>query len=125
LKYARGGLMDIEFTAQTLQLRYAPADPSVLNQGTLAALHALATAGVLSEADAAVLKTAAELQLALMQVLRIALDGALDPDTATSGLKVLLTRAAGVADFDILQHLLADLQTRAHQVFERLVAGRG
>jgi [glutamine synthetase] adenylyltransferase / [glutamine synthetase]-adenylyl-L-tyrosine phosphorylase len=125
LKYARGGLMDIEFTAQTLQLRYAPADPSVLNQGTLAALHALSTAGVLTDADAAILKTAAELQLALMQVLRIALDGALDPDTATSGLKVLLTRAAGVADFDNLQHLLADRQTRAHQVFERLIAGRG
>jgi [glutamine synthetase] adenylyltransferase / [glutamine synthetase]-adenylyl-L-tyrosine phosphorylase len=121
LKYARGGLMDIEFTAQVLQLRYGPADPSVLNQGTLAALRALAAAGHLSETDAAVLTAAAELQLALMQVLRIALDGPLDPEAATPGLKLLLTRAAGVGEFANLQHLLADLQTRAHQVFVRLV----
>jgi glutamate-ammonia-ligase adenylyltransferase len=123
LKYARGGLMDIEFTAQVLQLRYAPDDPSVLRQGTLAAFEALAAAGHLAEADAAVLTAAAELQLALMQVLRIALDGSLDPETATPGLKLLLTRAAGVGDFANLQRLLADLQGRAHAVFVRLVEG--
>ena len=121
LKYARGGLMDIEFTAQTLQLRYAPADASVLHPGTLAALRALATAGFLAETDASVLLAAAELQLALMQVLRIALDGPLDAATATPGLKALLAKTAGVAEFDTLQRLLADLQARAHQVFERLV----
>jgi glutamate-ammonia-ligase adenylyltransferase len=123
LKYARGGLMDIEFTAQVLQLRYAPDDPSVLDQGTLGTLKALALAGHLTEPDAAVLTAAAELQLALMQVLRIALDGALDPETATPGLKLLLTRAAGVGDFANLQRLLSDLQARAHAVFVRLVEG--
>ena len=123
LKYARGGLMDIEFTAQTLQLRYAPANPEVLKQGTLAAFSALARAGFLSEADASVLSCAGQLQLALTQVLRIALDGPLDPETATSGLKLLLTRAAGVAEFEALQRVLADLQSRAHQVFQRLVEG--
>jgi len=34
----------------------------------------------------------------------------------------LLAKTAGVAAFDTLQRLLADLQARAHQVFERLVA---
>lgn len=123
LKYARGGLMDIEFTAQTLQLRYAAENGAVLQQGTVAALRALKAAGFLAEADAAVLIAAAELQHALMQVLRIALDGALDPEAATPGLKALLARTASVESFDHLQRLLADLQGRAHQVFARLVEG--
>ena len=84
-------------------------------------MRALATAGFLAETDASVLLAAAELQLALMQVLRIALDGPLDAATATPGLKALLAKTAGVAEFDTLQRLLADLQARAHQVFERLV----
>jgi glutamate-ammonia-ligase adenylyltransferase len=123
LKYARGGLMDVEFTAQTLQLRYAPDDASVLHQGTLAALTAMADAGVLARDDAASLTAAATLQLALMQILRIALDGPLDPATATPGLKLLLARAADVTDFDALQARLADVQGRAHQAFVRLVEG--
>jgi glutamate-ammonia-ligase adenylyltransferase len=58
-----------------------------------------------------------------MQVLRIALDGPLDPETATPGLKLLLTRTAWVGEFANLQRLLTDLQTRAHAVFVRLVEG--
>jgi glutamate-ammonia-ligase adenylyltransferase len=121
LKYARGGLMDIEFTAQTLQLRYGPKDGAVLNRSTLGALRALAAAGFLKADDAAILTAAAELQLALMQVLRIALEGPLDPATATPGLKALLVRAAGAGGFAELQTRLGEAQTRAHAVFERLV----
>jgi [glutamine synthetase] adenylyltransferase / [glutamine synthetase]-adenylyl-L-tyrosine phosphorylase len=123
LKYARGGLMDIEFTAQTLQLRYGPQNPAMLARSTLDALRNLQAAGLLAEADAAVLLAAGELQLALMQVLRIAFDGTLDPATATPGLKALLVRAGAVSDFDALQRTLADLQQRAHQAFERLTGG--
>ncbi len=122
LKYARGGLMDIEFTAQLLQLKQA--DPAVLAQGTIEALRRLGQTGALPPAAAGTLITAAELQLALSQVLRIALDGPLDPATATPGLKALLAHAAGVEKFENLERLLADLQTRAHLVFQEVVGGR-
>jgi glutamate-ammonia-ligase adenylyltransferase len=123
LKYAPGGLMDIEFTAQTLQLKHAPADPSVLSQSTMEALRRLRAAGALSETDADALLAAADLQHALSQALRIALDGPLDPETATPGLKALLTHTAEVGHFDNLHRLLCDLQARAHQVFEQVMAG--
>ncbi len=121
LKYAPGGLMDIDFTAQLLQLQYAATDPAILAQGTQEVLSRLKTAAVLSEPDAIILATAAQLQLALLQVLRIAVEGPVDPAAATPGLKALLARAAGVAHFESLQRLLADLQARAHAVFARLV----
>ena len=73
--------------------------------------------------DADALIAAANLERALTQALRIALDGPLDADTATPGLKALLTRAGEVADFAVLQKLLADLQARARQIFERVMQG--
>ena len=41
LKYTKGGLVDIEFIAQALQLVHAPEQPEILNTNTIAALHNL------------------------------------------------------------------------------------
>ena len=47
LKRGTGGLVDIEFLVQMLQLKHASAHPEVAVPGTLNALAALAKAGVL------------------------------------------------------------------------------
>ncbi|HTT98358.1 MAG TPA: bifunctional [glutamine synthetase] adenylyltransferase/[glutamine synthetase]-adenylyl-L-tyrosine phosphorylase [Rhizomicrobium sp.] len=120
LKYAPGGLVDIEFAAQALQLRAAHAHPEVLDTNTVGALRKLTGAGVLSSEDGTVLVDAAGLQNALIHVLRIAVDGTLDPDTATAGLKALLTRAAGAKDFVELEWRLREAQGAARVVFEHL-----
>ncbi len=46
LKYAPGGLVDIEFIAQTLQLVHAPARPDILSTNTIAALEKSAARGL-------------------------------------------------------------------------------
>ena len=122
LKFAKGGLVDIEFIAQTLQLIHAPAQADVLDTNTIAALEKLARAGVLERADAARLVAAAELQHGLTQVLRIALDETLKPDSATSGLKALLARAGGAAGFSDLELRLAAAQRQTRDIFDRLMA---
>ncbi len=58
VKMGPGGLSDVEWTVQLLQLEHAHADPSVRTPCTLAALEALEMAGHLSEADARDLRTA-------------------------------------------------------------------
>ena len=121
LKFAAGGLVDIEFIAQTLQLCAAPRDPGVLDTNTIGSLHKLGAAGVLAPDDMSVLTDAASLQQALTQVLRIALDGTLDPQTATPGLKALLVRAAGVADFAQLETRLAHAQSKVREIFGRVM----
>ncbi|HEV2310444.1 MAG TPA: hypothetical protein VGU73_07965, partial [Acidimicrobiia bacterium] len=58
LKLGRGALTDIEFTVQLLQLQHGRSEPSVRGPATLAALAALAEAGLLAAADANVLAEA-------------------------------------------------------------------
>jgi glutamate-ammonia-ligase adenylyltransferase len=52
LKLGPGGLADVEWTAQLLQLRTGGSHPSVRAQGTLPALDALAVAGALDPGQA-------------------------------------------------------------------------
>jgi glutamate-ammonia-ligase adenylyltransferase len=58
LKLGRGGMSDVEWTAQLLQLRHGHGVPGLRTPSTTAALQAAAGAGVLAEADAEVLTTA-------------------------------------------------------------------
>lgn len=124
LKYAPGGLVDIEFIVQTLQLVHGPAHPEVLDTNTIAALEKLRVAGFLSAADADVLVAAAGMEHALTQVLRIALDEVPNIEEATPGLKALLTRAAEAASFAQAQMKLARLQAQTRDIFNRLLADR-
>jgi glutamate-ammonia-ligase adenylyltransferase len=121
LKYAPGGLVDIEFIAQAFQLVHAPARPSVLDTNTIGALLMLKGAGFLEAADADVLLASARLQHALTQVLRIALDETPKIEEATPGLKTLLTRAAEVGSFADTQARLAELQAKTRAIFNRLM----
>jgi [glutamine synthetase] adenylyltransferase / [glutamine synthetase]-adenylyl-L-tyrosine phosphorylase len=63
LKLGPGGLADVEWTAQLLQLRAGGARPEVRVQGTLPALGALAAAGALEAGEAAWLADAYRLCL--------------------------------------------------------------
>jgi len=121
LKHAPGGLVDIEFIAQALQLVHAHDLPEILNTNTVAALHNLNGAGFLSAADTATLVASARLQHALTQVLRIALDETPDIEQATPGLKGLLTRAAELGSFAQLQARLTRLQGDTRAIFTRLM----
>ena len=121
LKQVRGGLVDLEFIAQHLQLVFAADHPDVLDQNTLTALGKLAAAGVLADEDAAKLVRAGGLIHALTQIVRLSLDSPFDPATAPGGLKQLLAKAADLPDFATVEaHLRAELDT-VHAAFGRLV----
>ncbi len=121
VKFASGGLVDIEFVTQTLLVQNASQHPDVLNVNTVAALENLAMLSVLTEDDANILIRAAALQNALLQVLRIAVEGSLNPDTATKGLQNLLARAAQASDFASAERALAEAQMAARDIFERVL----
>jgi len=121
LKQVRGGLVDLEFIAQFLQIVTAHEKPEVLNQNTAQALENLAEAGVLAPADAQILLPAAVLYHDLTQLVRLCLDRPFDPKTVSSGLKGLLTRAVDKPDFEALEsHLKASIDA-VRQSYVRLV----
>jgi glutamate-ammonia-ligase adenylyltransferase len=121
LKYAPGGLMDIEFIAQALQLAHAPIHPNVLDTNTIAALERLVAAGCLGREDGAALIQAARLENALTQIVRIALNENLDPATASPGLKALLAEAGGAPDFAGVEDRLRAAEGAAQALFGRLL----
>jgi [glutamine synthetase] adenylyltransferase / [glutamine synthetase]-adenylyl-L-tyrosine phosphorylase len=61
LKLGPGGLSDVEWEAQLLQLRHAHDVPGLKTTGTLAALHAASAAGLMTGADSEVLTEAWQL----------------------------------------------------------------
>jgi glutamate-ammonia-ligase adenylyltransferase len=120
LKLSPGGLVDIEFAAQYLQLAHA-ADGGPLEPNTAVALAAfrdarLAPAGLLAD-----LEQAWRLQQDLTQLLKVALDDGADPDAEPAAFRALLARAGGVRDFRGLGPALARAQAAAGKAYEAIV----
>ena len=121
LKHVRGGLIDLEFIAQFLQIVSGAAHPEVLDQNTELALSKLSAAGVLSPSDAEILVPAARLYHTLTQVLRLCLDKPFVSAEAPRALKDLLGRASEMPDFPTLEPTLKDTLAGVHDAFERIV----
>ncbi len=122
IKYTRGGLIDLEFLAQTLQLARAAENPAVLDSGTIAALAKLELDGILSSDEALALIEAAALQNDLLQVLRITLEAPLDRASATPGLEALLARASHQRDFTAVEAALTQAQAAVREIWQRRMA---
>ncbi|MHA1546264.1 MAG: bifunctional [glutamine synthetase] adenylyltransferase/[glutamine synthetase]-adenylyl-L-tyrosine phosphorylase, partial [Alphaproteobacteria bacterium] len=123
LKQVRGGLVDIEFIVQFLQLVHASDHPQILSTNTGVALERLEKAGVISPGAAQDLRTALVLYQTLTQLLRLCLPPPCDPSEATIGLKRRLASAAGVPDFSVLEADLRATQAQVHQCFKQIIEG--
>lgn len=122
LKQVRGGLVDLEFITQHIQLVHAPDHPGILSQTTLVALAAADAEGVINEADYRLLSEAGELLQDLTQVLRLTLEGRFEPAEAPEGLKALLVRSGATASFQDLETKLERTLGEVHAAFNRLIA---
>jgi glutamate-ammonia-ligase adenylyltransferase len=125
LKYVAGGLVDLEFIAQYLELVHAAALPAILDTSTAGVFAAAARHGFITVEDAEVLRPATTLYHDLTQILRLCLPGPLDPKTAGAGLLGLLARAADVPDFVTLDAYVAETQVKVRRCFERIVGKVG
>ncbi len=121
LKQVRGGLVDIEFIVQYLQLVYAHKHPGVLSQNTIEALERLSAAGALAMGQAEMLIRAARMLNNLTQVLRLCLDGPFDPSKAPDGLKTLLAQSVELPDFGRLEIELRTTLADVAALFDSLV----
>jgi glutamate-ammonia-ligase adenylyltransferase len=121
LKQVRGGLVDVEFIAQFLQLLHAAEHPDVLDQNTVAALEKLSARGLLAPAHAEVLVPAARLYNDLTQLLRLCIDGVFAPATAPDGFKAVLARAGGLPDFPRLEAELRRTLGEVAVLFDEIV----
>jgi glutamate-ammonia-ligase adenylyltransferase len=124
IKHVRGGLVDVEFIAQYLQLRYAHDHPDIVVPNTAQGLRRAGAAGVLTAEDAAFLSLAYDRWLGLQGMIRHSMDGVPDDETLPPGLKArLVTNWDGAGDFEGLKAAMADTAARVLALYERLVLG--
>ena len=125
LKYAAGGMIDVDFIAQYLQLIHASEKPDILNVDTLDVIENAARLGVLPQAEAEILRAAGRLYHDLTQVLRLCVSGKFDPKTAGVDLLRVLARAGDAPDFSSLEARITETQTEVRRVFRAVVEGKG
>ena len=113
LKQAPGGLVDIEFVAQALQLIHGAEHPALIATATEAVLVAAQKAGVLPAKEADVLLPALHLYQALFQILRLCVEGVFNPSDAPRGLLERLARAGEAELSQQRKHVEADVKALA------------
>ena len=124
LKYAAGGMVDIDFIAQYLQLIHAADRPEILDVSTLHVLDHAARLGALPAASAEILRSAARLYHDLTQILRLCVSERFNPETAGEDLLRIMARAGDAPDFSSLQARVKETQAEVRRVFRALIEDR-
>ncbi len=121
VKHRQGGLVDVEFIAQYLQLRHAAERPGILRRNTVEAFTALADAGILARRAADELAQAARLWRRLQGMMRLTIGESFEESALPASLKVSLARAGGAADFAALKEIVTDSGETVARHFARLI----
>jgi len=121
MRNATGGLLDVEFIAQYLQLVSAASTPVVLSQNTIAALQNLGAAGLLDPGQEERLLQAAELYQSIAQVLRLCTDGGFRPGEAPRDLVQLLLEVTSEPDMSRLEARIGENYAAVAGLFIELV----
>lgn len=120
LKLSPGGLVDIEFAAQYLQIAHAWTG-GPLRANTADALAALSDAGLVAASQAKALATAWRLQQDLSQLLKVALEDNVEVDAEPQPFRQMLARVGGARDFRSLRSRMTTARKAAHAAYERIV----
>jgi len=123
VKYARGGLVDLEFLCEYLLLCHAHRHPDILNPNTDLALRGLEAAGLLAPNTVAeLIETGAVLRNA-QALLRLCLSGATGDSGVPEGLMALLARCVGAVNADAIEATLLNAEARVHRHYRDIIAG--
>ncbi|MDH2442344.1 bifunctional [glutamine synthetase] adenylyltransferase/[glutamine synthetase]-adenylyl-L-tyrosine phosphorylase [Amnibacterium sp. CER49] len=124
LKLGRGGLSDVEWIVQLLQLRHAARVPGLRTQSTLAALDAALGAGLIDHADAMQLREAWLFASRVRSAITLWTNRTSDllpvDRAALEGVARILEYPPGSAS--VLEEDVLRVMRRARAVFERLFA---
>ena len=123
MKMSEGGLVDIDFCAQYLQIVHG-AGGGPLRPNTGEALVALGDAGLASRSRIAALRGAWSLQHNLNQLLKIALDDEDDPEGEPRPFRALLAKAGGARGFAALKRRIAAARLDVQAASDELFRGR-
>jgi len=120
-KHVRGGLLDLEFMAQYLQLLHAAENPDCLSASTEEAFLRLGKAGYIQDDDAQALAAHTRFIERLQIILRLTVGMMRSPSRFSEGVQVALTTASGVETFEALEAKLISAQSEVCRFYERII----
>ena len=121
IKMTGGGIVDIEFIAQYLQLIGAGSHPGVLNVSTRDALIAAQYAGFMGETELATLINASQLYDRVRAYLSVAVTGLFDPQSAPRLVSERLSALCGFDDFADFNAHYDDVRKKVRDIFTTIV----
>lgn len=119
IKRAKGGLIEVEFIAQYLQL--IAHDLKLLSTNTSEALQNAKMSQILSASHATTLNAACQLFQNLTQMLRLCVLDHFEPAKSSKSLNQAIARAAGMPDIEATEALLIETQTQVSAIFEEII----
>jgi [glutamine synthetase] adenylyltransferase / [glutamine synthetase]-adenylyl-L-tyrosine phosphorylase len=122
LKYAAGGMVDIDFIAQYLQLAHAAEKPDILDVSTLRVVDHAARLGILPQSAAEILRSAARLYHDLTQILRLCVSEKFKPENSGDDLLRVMARAGDAPDFSSLEARVKETQAEVRGVFVEILS---
>jgi [glutamine synthetase] adenylyltransferase / [glutamine synthetase]-adenylyl-L-tyrosine phosphorylase len=122
LKHAAGGMVDIDFIAQYLQLVHAAATPDILDVSTLQVLDNAERLELLARPEADILRQAVRLYHDLTQIIRLCVSDRFKPESAGEDLLHVMARAGDAPHFSALQARVRETQTEVRRVFKSLIS---
>ena len=131
VKLGSGGILEIEFLAQYLQLAHGRTQPTLRTPGTLAALAALGEAGLLPAADATTLAASYRFLRRVETRLRIVADLSVNTLPSAPAKLERLAKRMGYTpspDASAQARFLADYATHTggvHEIFDRVFHAAG
>lgn len=121
VKYVRGGLIDVDFISQYLQLLYAYDYPDILSRNSRNVFKNLEKAGLICHKKAQKLKYATLLLSAIQTIIRMTSGGHLDEKNVSEGLKKLLIKYTKTKDFKELQTSLSQIEADILTIFHEII----
>lgn len=124
LKAISGGMVDLEFIIQVMQIINANSKPAVLSQNLLTAIANLASEDVLDQQTANQLDRICQLYQQLSQILKLGITGEFDPQKAPLGLVKLITAATASPDLATSEELLKDTQSTIREIYKNQISDK-
>ncbi len=124
VKQVSGGLIDLEFLSQYLQLKHAHDNPKVLHPNTKQSFKQLGQEGLLSSPDTADLIEAFDLFHQLQNLLRLTTGEQLDEKTAPSEVLSRLATALSEPGFAELKARYIQTTKRVAEIYDRIITAK-
>ena len=122
IKFARGGLVDMEFLCQYLMLKEGGKQPHLFEPEISKAIEKLQQFGFLTAVEAETLETAHLLQQKIQALLRLCIGGPPENSNALPiGLQHILFQSCGAADMQNLEVKLEQSQKAIYKLYQKYI----